>query len=302
MKTSHFMKPWILAVLCVVSVGGCIPARADDTPYQAAARAALEQKLRELNQPGTTLSPDTNSVTVTAKPAESVTNTTGTVTSNAVALRAAPASTAPADGDFTAKVSTNDASAQAAALAALTQKMYELNHEKARSPSDTNSVITVGTNLAPANEASAAATPVTETPSAEVPMAKSPPMAHPVGASLSAAPAVAAPAPKVSTAPAVAASVAVAPPAVPGSVAMPTVTPVAVAPTTPRLPASSPGRARPTNELVTLRGTIYKNVEVERVTTDAIVISYTPVNGGWAMTKVYFRDLPADIRQEYEKQ
>jgi len=42
-------------------------------------------------------------------------------------------------------------------------------------------------------------------------------------------------------------------------------------------------------------------VEVQKVMADAIVISYTPAHGDWAMTKVYFRDLPAEIRQQYEK-
>jgi hypothetical protein len=126
------------------------------------------------------------------------------------------------------------------------------------------------------------AQPVTETPTAEAPVAISPVMAPSVVAPLSAAPAVAAPAPKVSTAPAAAASVAVA----------------SVAAT---LPSSSPGQVRPANELVTTTGLIYKNVQVERVKEDGIIISYTPAHGGWATTKVYFQDLPAKIRQQYEK-
>jgi hypothetical protein len=52
---------------------------------------------------------------------------------------------------------------------------------------------------------------------------------------------------------------------------------------------------------VTTTGTTYKNVEVQRVTADAIVISYTPAQGGWAMTKIDFRDLPPTIRQQYGK-
>ena len=58
---------------------------------------------------------------------------------------------------------------------------------------------------------------------------------------------------------------------------------------------------RPANELVTTSGANYKNVEVERVMPDGIIISYTPVNGGLGMTKVYFKDLPAELRQRYEK-
>ena len=58
---------------------------------------------------------------------------------------------------------------------------------------------------------------------------------------------------------------------------------------------------RPTNELVTSTGLIYKNVEVERVKDDRIVISYEPANGGWAMTNVYFQDLPIELRRQYGK-
>ena len=66
------------------------------------------------------------------------------------------------------------------------------------------------------------------------------------------------------------------------------------------LPPGSPGQ-RPANELMTTTGLIYKNVQVERVKEDGIIISYTPANGGWETTKVYFQDLPAEIRQQYEK-
>jgi hypothetical protein len=52
---------------------------------------------------------------------------------------------------------------------------------------------------------------------------------------------------------------------------------------------------------VTVTGSVYKNVEVERVMKDGIVISYTPNGGGWAMTKVSFEDLAPDVRLKYEK-
>jgi hypothetical protein len=67
------------------------------------------------------------------------------------------------------------------------------------------------------------------------------------------------------------------------------------------LPSSSPGQARPATELVTTTGSIYKNVEVERVMPDGIIISYTPAGGGWAMTKVNFGNLSPEMRQRYEK-
>jgi len=296
------MKAATVVVFCVALVESCIFARADDTPNQAIARAALEQKLYQLNHPAAPPSPDTNSTAAVAKPVESATNTIGMVTTNAATLQTAPAATSPPDAAFAPEVPADNASVQAAALAALKEKMYELNHAEARPTPGTKSIAAVATNLAPANEASAAATPVIETPIAEAPVAKSPVIASSVVAPHSAAPAVVVPTPKVSTAPAAAASVAAVPAAIPGPVAMPAITPPATAPATPGLPASSPGQVRPANELVTTTGAIYKNVEVERVVPDGIVISYTPANGDWAMTKVYFRDLPAAIRQQYEKQ
>lgn len=65
---------------------------------------------------------------------------------------------------------------------------------------------------------------------------------------------------------------------------------------------ASPPPARPSNDLVTLTGATYQNVYVERVQTDGIIISYTPVQGGFAMTKIYFNDLSSEMRQKYVKQ
>jgi len=39
---------------------------------------------------------------------------------------------------------------------------------------------------------------------------------------------------------------------------------------------------------------------VEKVVSDGIIISYTLSNGGLAMTKLYFYELPNDLRQRYE--
>jgi hypothetical protein len=96
----------------------------------------------------------------------------------------------------------------------------------------------------------------------------------------------------VSAAPA---AIAIAPTATPGPVAMPTETQSA-----PILPPSLPGK-RPVNELVTTTGVTYRNVEVQRVVSDGIFISYAPARGGWAMTKVPFKELPPEIRLYYEK-
>jgi len=56
-------------------------------------------------------------------------------------------------------------------------------------------------------------------------------------------------------------------------------------------------KAGPT--IVTASGATYKNTHVEKVDPDGIVISYTPPQGGMAMTKVYFDVLSQDIRQKY---
>ena len=60
--------------------------------------------------------------------------------------------------------------------------------------------------------------------------------------------------------------------------------------------APSPSRF----DLETVNGTIYHGVVVERVETNAIVISYVPANGGTAMLRVYFDELPFDVREQYE--
>jgi hypothetical protein len=299
------MKTSIFVVLCGAVIATCLSARAEDTPDQAAARAAMEQKLYELDHPQAQPATDTNSAPVTARPAKPVTKTnkvapaqvastpavapktvppktipaaTPVAAAPAKAAKAASASTAPADDTF-APVPESDAttaSAQAAALAVVNQKLNEMNQPQPQ--------------------------PVTETPLARAPGAISPGTAPSEAAPLSAAPAVVAPAPKVSLAPA--AAVATTEPVATPTEALPASTSVvikpALAPNAPTLPTSSPGQARPANELA-IAGVIYKNVEVERVKDDGIVISYEPVNGGWAMTNINFQDLPIELRQQYGK-
>ena len=60
-------------------------------------------------------------------------------------------------------------------------------------------------------------------------------------------------------------------------------------------------KVNPTNAIVTTDGMIYENAQVEKVESDGIIISYTLPNGGWAMSKVYFNELSAELRQRYEK-
>jgi hypothetical protein len=54
---NHFMKARIVLGLCVLLGAGFISARASDNPAQAAARAALVQKLNELDHPRTPQTP-----------------------------------------------------------------------------------------------------------------------------------------------------------------------------------------------------------------------------------------------------
>ncbi len=67
------------------------------------------------------------------------------------------------------------------------------------------------------------------------------------------------------------------------------------------LPANTSAQIKPKPELVTATGSVYKNMEVERVMSDGIIISYTPAGGGWAMTKVNFTDLSPQQQQLYGK-
>jgi hypothetical protein len=101
----------------------------------------------------------------------------------------------------------------------------------------------------------------------------------------------------------------VAPAATVRAVATPTVTQPAVAPATPRptpVPVASkssnpPVKTKPADEIETISGATYKNVYVEKMDSDGIIISYTPAHGGVGMTKVTFDDLSAELRQRYEK-
>jgi hypothetical protein len=278
-KTGHLMNFGIVGILCVASVACCPSVRAEDTVDQAAARAAMEQKFHELDHLDAGSGKDANAATPLTQPVESTAGATATASP-------APAPAVPVDSNFMTSIPAANSAAQAAALAAVEEKMNDLNRLETGSIPDAHAA---GAAMLPANEASASATPLTESPDAEVPEAIAPVAVAPV----SVAPAVVPPAPIASTAPVRAAAVV---PAVGSGVkATPARLPAAA------LPASSAGLVRPSNELVTATGATYKNVEVQKVTSDGIVISYTPAHGGWAMTKVYFRDLPSEIRRQYGK-
>jgi hypothetical protein len=64
---------------------------------------------------------------------------------------------------------------------------------------------------------------------------------------------------------------------------------------------SRPAPAKTANEIATTDGTIFKNAEVEKVESDGIIVSYSSPGGGLGMSKVYFADLSAAVRQQYER-
>src|SRR3974390_3086824 len=127
------MKAGIVVILCLVSVSSGISVRANYAVDWAAARAAMEQKLYELDRPASRPSSVSNSAvatTQTVTPAASATNVAA----------ASPALTVPADTFFTSSVPAPNPSAQAAALAAMQQRMNELNHVEPRPLPETRAV------------------------------------------------------------------------------------------------------------------------------------------------------------------
>ena len=53
---------------------------------------------------------------------------------------------------------------------------------------------------------------------------------------------------------------------------------------------------KPPNDIVTIFGTVYKNAEVEKVESDGVIISYWTTDGGFAISKLDFKILPAELR------
>jgi len=66
----------------------------------------------------------------------------------------------------------------------------------------------------------------------------------------------------------------------------------AASPTTPGTPSGS-------GEIVTRAGDTYKNVRIQKVAPDGLVIAYTPANGGIGISKIKFEDLSDDLQQRY---
>ena len=217
-------------------------------------------------------------------------------------------------------VRAEDNSSQAAARAALLKKLIELDHAQPRPQSNwdtgaaTNLPESTNRAVAPAatNAVEFPVVPVAIKPAPE-PKPITPPGAVPVKpidlaptptnppSTTVAIPTPAPPPPKV--VPAAAASTNSPPPAVAPSVPP---TPAPAKPKEDRAPTENrptPARvpAHPGADLVTFTGATYHNVQVERVETNAIIISYVPAGGGTAMTRVYFEELAPAVRQQFEK-
>ena len=85
------MKKKLLVGLCLAFGASVISGRAEDTPAQAAARAALEQKWGELNNPQTQPPPAKPSGAEATKPGNSATKVTDAAPATAVTPKTAPA-------------------------------------------------------------------------------------------------------------------------------------------------------------------------------------------------------------------
>ena len=71
-------------------------------------------------------------------------------------------------------------------------------------------------------------------------------------------------------------------------------------------PARPPAKAavayeKPADNIVTIYGTVYHHAEVEKVAADGLVISYWTTNGGFAVTKLDFRMLSPELQKQYQK-
>jgi hypothetical protein len=156
--------------ICALALCGGLTLQAQDSAAQAAARAALMQKLNELNTnpPAATPSPaPATPAPVTVAPAAVATPAPATETPAAATFApAAVTSPAPAvaSPEATGTVQPGDTAAQAAARAALEQKMQELPSGSSAAPQTSAPV-----QSAPARPAPVATAPAMSAPPANAP-------------------------------------------------------------------------------------------------------------------------------------
>ena len=173
------------AVCAAVFCASFISVRADDTPVQAAARAALEQKLNELDTTQTQAPPVlvTPSGAVVVQPDKSATNVTRTVPAKTVTSPTAPAKTTSATKAVPAASRTTPAAPVApkpknppAEVTPATPPPAETKPAPMMTPVEPTAAATITseTNAAPAASGTTPATPVATMPT-EVTPATPPP-------------------------------------------------------------------------------------------------------------------------------
>ena len=173
------------AVCAAVFCASFISVRADDTPVQAAARAALEQKLNELDTTQTQAPPVlvTPSGAVVVQPDKSATNVTRTVPAKTVISPTAPATITSATNAVPAASRTTPAAPVApkpknppAEVTPATPPPAETKPAPMMTPVEPTAAATITseTNAAPAASGTTPATPVATMPT-EVTPATPPP-------------------------------------------------------------------------------------------------------------------------------
>jgi len=173
MQFSKFLPLFCATAVCA----GFISARADDNPAQAAARAALEEKMQELDAQEATNAevPPPAAVVTPSAPAQEQPAPPAAVTTIPATPEAQPAATTPAETQPAPAIIPADNDAQAAVRAALDAKMQELDAQEAATNSVTLPVITI----APTAAAPAQAAPVVETPPMQAAPVQAPAAAAP---------------------------------------------------------------------------------------------------------------------------
>lgn len=89
------MKKIILIGMCIALGAGLVSVRATDTPVQAAARAALMQRLNKVEHPQAEPLPETNTPSAAAEPVQPATNATAAVSEPPAPPPAAPMASTP---------------------------------------------------------------------------------------------------------------------------------------------------------------------------------------------------------------
>jgi hypothetical protein len=141
MQFSKFMPLVCAAAFCA----GFITARAEDNPAQAAARVALEEKMRELDaQEAATNAEAPPAIVVTPSGAtqEQPSAPAAAVTTTPAPAESQPAATAPTETQPASPTTSSGIDASAAARAVLDQKMHELDAQQTSTNAETPTVST----------------------------------------------------------------------------------------------------------------------------------------------------------------